>query len=51
MIDVFYRREGIGEAAEGGSVVILSDEQGHVVAWPAEAWAEMVAAWGRRHPR
>lgn len=49
MIEVIWRADGIGEVAMGGSVVILSDEQGHVVAMPVEAREEVVAAWGRRH--
>lgn len=50
MIDVIWRREGVGELAEAADTLILSDEHGHVVALPAADWAEMVAAWLRRHP-
>ena len=48
MIEVLWHQDGVGELAEAADTLILSDEQGHVVALPAEDWAEMVAAWLNR---
>lgn len=51
MIEVFWHKDGTGEAAACTEAVILSDEMCHVVSLTVEDWRALVAAWHRYEMR